>query len=159
MILKYMKYKKVIFVTLQTVSFLPLLIVFTGVVWQVFSRYIFSVPSKYSEELIRFSLVFLTFLAGAFCFVSNGHIALDLLEPRENKKGYLFISIFRVLLIFLFASIILIYGGLNKAISQIHQLSSSLNVSMFYVYLIMPFSGLIISVWSIVNLYKLFFRS
>ncbi len=168
-----MDYKKISSFILQTFSVIPLVVLFMGVIWQIFSRYILAVPSKYSEELIRFALVFLTFLAGSYCFVIRRHISLDFIENknlranstcleqnirpgRDARKFWLKImQVFQVAIILVFAIFLLVYGGAKLAITQASQLSSSFNVSMFYIYAIMPVSGVVIAIWSIFQMYRI----
>ena len=153
-----MRKEKTLSIFLQMLASLPLIIVFAGVIWQVFSRYILSIPSKNSEELIRFSLVFLTFLSGAYCFVINRHISLDLIETKKTRIVSLIVKMIRAIFILIFSVFILIYGGLFMAVSQYEQVSSSFNVSMFYIYMIMPISGIIIFVSSILTIYQTIVR-
>lgn len=57
------------------------------VVLQVVTRYIFDVPLTWSEELARFALVWLTFVAAGFVMARRIHISVDLLASKLSRKG------------------------------------------------------------------------
>ena len=47
------------------------------VVWGVFSRYIMGEQTKWTEELARFLLVWVSLLGGAVAFGTKGHLGVD----------------------------------------------------------------------------------
>ncbi|MCV6824559.1 MULTISPECIES: TRAP transporter large permease subunit [Halocynthiibacter] len=57
--------------------------------WQVASRYLLNIPSMYSEEFLRFSLIWLGMIAAGYCFVGGRHMSLplliDVLPPVPQK--------------------------------------------------------------------------
>ncbi len=74
---------------------------------QVIARYIFRAPFSWSEELCRFGLVWLTFLAAAYIMGQQQHIAVDLwsqgLRPRWRlwaDRGVQVVVVFTCLLLF-----------------------------------------------------------
>ena len=55
-------------------------------------------------------------------------------------------------LIFGFAAVIMIYGGIQITSLTMSQRTASLGIPMGYVYLIVPLSGVLILVYSIMNM-------
>ncbi len=60
------------------------------VIWQVFTRYVLNDPASFTEELVRYSLIWTGFIGAAYAFSTREHMALtflrDKLEP--NKKRF-----------------------------------------------------------------------
>ena len=75
-ILKSIKFyvDKILFFLLSLVIFAMLLCVSL----QVFSRYVMKSPFVFTEELVRFLLIWLGLLGGSYSFGVKGHIALKL---------------------------------------------------------------------------------
>lgn len=81
-----------------------------AICYQVFSRYLFDAPSVATEEVLRFSLIWMGFLAAGYCFLRDQHLSLtlvlDLLPPRTAR----WFETLNALLIMIFGAI-LIWGG------------------------------------------------
>lgn len=125
---------------------------------QVFSRYLLKAPVVFTEELVRFLLIWLGLLGGAYTFGVKGHIALTLVLDKldniniPNIKTYINILI-DVIVLFL-AVFVLIIGG-TKLISVTHnQVSSVMLIPMWCIYIVTPISGLIITFYQIYYIYK-----
>ncbi|WP_051436852.1 TRAP transporter small permease [Brachyspira alvinipulli] len=125
---------------------------------QVFSRYLLRAPVVFTEELVRFLLIWLGLLGGAYTFGVKGHIALTLVLDKldniniPNIKTYINILI-DVIVLFL-AVFVLIIGG-TKLISVTHnQVSSVMLIPMWCIYIVTPISGLIITFYQIYYIYK-----
>jgi len=129
------------------------------VLFQVFSRYILGTSFTWTEELARFSLIWMTVIGAAYLNAKKEHLSMDFLYDKlseaNKRKASLLIEFF----VFLFALIVMVIGGLNLVYTTLHleQLSGTLRIPLGYVYAVMPFSGLLImcfSVYHISNIYK-----
>lgn len=124
-----------------------LMLFMVGVVlWQVFTRFVLRAPASGTEELVRFALLWLSLLGASYGFGQNAHLAIDLLPSALGSRGR---SVHRLLVLSvvgLFATSILVVGGgrLVQLTLALGQASASLSVERGYVYLVLPFSGLII---------------
>lgn len=81
-----------------------------AIAWQVFARYALSAPSMYSEEFLRFSLIWLGLLSAGYCFILGRHMNLPLLIemlPPSKQRVLEFVNA-QLSLIF---GAILIWGG------------------------------------------------
>lgn len=131
-----------------------LLVVMIGVVmWQVIARTILQNPSTLTEEFVRFSLVWLAMLASAYVVGSKSHLAVTLLSDSLNTKNQRILEIVIQILFALFAIIIMIYGGTNATMLTMSQFSPSLGLPMGLVYLSVPVTGVLILVYSLINLF------
>ena len=57
-----------------------------NVVWQVFTRFVLKSPSSFTEELARYSMIWLGLLGAAYCSGRKTHLALDLLTANLQGK-------------------------------------------------------------------------
>ncbi|EFE93435.1 TRAP transporter small permease [Serratia odorifera] len=123
--------------------------------WQVISRYALGQPSTFSEELLRFSLVWLSMFGMAYAAGKQQHISLTFfLDKIPGSLHFLWVSLLQVCFALL-AIYILIIGGLKISSISMQQLSPALNIPMGRVYYALPISGLLIIVYSVLNIYDL----
>ena len=124
------------------------------VIWQVFTRYVLNDPASFTEELVRYSLIWTGFIGAAYAFSTREHMALtflrDKLEP--NKKRLVTIGVDALILIFAFA--ILFVGGAKLAFAASMEYSALLGVPRSLVYAMAAVSGLFIVIIQIINIYE-----
>ncbi len=127
------------------------------VLWQVFSRYLLSSPSSFTDELAGFLLIWVGLLGAAYVAGRQEHLAIDILiqkspPERQRKLQYLIHS-----LIFLFALFVMFVGGVilmyTRFVLQVK--SAALQLSLGYVYIIIPISGLIIMFYEVIHMIDL----
>lgn len=129
------------------------------VLFQVFSRYIIGQSFTWTEELARFSLIWMTVLGAAYLNAKKEHLSMDFLYDKMTPSNQKKVSILIEVLVFLFALIIMVIGGSNLVYTTLHleQLSGTLRIPLGYIYAVLPFSGFLImcfSVYHITNIYK-----
>ena len=103
----------------------------------VLARYVFVIPLHWADETVRYSFTWLSFLAAALAMRFGGHMAMDLLTdalpPRASRMTRVAVEI--AVILFLGA---LVFYGYQMAMIAAGQLSSTLRISMMYVYLSAP---------------------
>jgi TRAP-type C4-dicarboxylate transport system permease small subunit len=116
------------------------------VLWQVFSRYILRSPSSFTDELARFLLIWIGILGAAYVAGRGKHLAIDLLPGTLSPKGRRRLIVFISLVIFVFAAVVMVIGGIRLVYITLYleQRSSALRVPLGYVYLVLPISGLLV---------------
>ena len=129
------------------------------VLFQVFSRYIIGKSFTWTEEFARFSLIWMTILGAAYLNAKREHLSMDFIYDKLSKNNKKKASILIEVLVFLFALIVMVIGGLNLVYTTLHleQLSGTLRIPLGYIYAILPFSGFLImcfSVYHITNIYR-----
>ena len=117
---------------LAGVSFLAMVIL---TCWQVFTRYILSNPSSWSEELVSYLFAWMSLLGASLVTGERGHMNIPILVERMKpgmQKTFLCLG---ELIAFLFSAIILVFGGVQITNLAMGQMTSSLGVpiGVFYV--------------------------
>lgn len=127
------------------------------VVWQVFSRYILNAPSTFTDELARYLLIWVSLLGAAYISGQNAHIAIEVLPQRLNPKNRLRLMIFlRVLIIAFVLAVLVVGGGYQMYLKYLyHEISPALQISMGWVYLIGPLSGVLIIYYKLSDITRL----
>lgn len=127
------------------------------VLWQVFSRYLLSSPSSFTDELAGFLLIWVGVLGAAYVAGRQEHLAIDILiqkssPARQKKLNYFIYSV-----IFLFALFVMVVGGVilmyTRFVLQVK--SAALQLPLGYVYSILPISGLIIMYYEVLHILEL----
>ncbi|WP_242203960.1 TRAP transporter small permease [Aestuariivivens insulae] len=128
------------------------------VLWQVFSRYILKASFSWTEELARFSLIWLSILGAAYLNAKRAHLSMDFVYQKLSEKNRKKVLLIVEVLIFLFAAIVMLGGGINLVYITLHldQLSGTLQVPLGYVYAVLPFSGFLIMCFSIYHMSKIY---
>lgn len=132
-------------------------IIFSGMVvlvtWQVITRFLFNNPSAISEELARYGFIWLVLFGAAFVFGENGHMAIEFVKDKLPRKVQITTEVFIQIVIFTFAALILVKGGLAATSLAWNQMNASLNIPMGYLYLAIPLSGVLTMFYCINNIY------
>ena len=123
------------------------------VLWQVFTRFVLNDPSTWSEELAKYLMIWLAFLAGAMGIKTGSHLGLTLIsESIENPKMKKIIWSISYILCFITGLIIAIYGYKFMLAGKL-KTASSMSFTMTPVYAIIPISGVIMMLNSIEKIY------
>jgi TRAP-type C4-dicarboxylate transport system permease small subunit len=125
-----------------------------NVVWQVFTRFVLRTPSSFTEELARYSMIWLGLLGAAYCAGKRSHLALDLLPQRLQGAGRRRLDLLIQGCLLGFALAVMVGGGgrLVWIILQLGQTSAALQVKLGYVYLAVPASGALIAAYALMDL-------
>ena len=115
------------------------------VLWQVFTRYVLNSPAAFTEELVKYSLIWTGFIGAAYAFSTREHMALTLVRDKLT---------FIDALILLLAIFVITIGGYKLAMSARAEFSALLGVPRTLVYSIAPISGIFIIIAQIINLYE-----
>ena len=121
---------------------------------QVFSRYILNSPVAFTEELVRYSLIWTGFIGAAYAFSTREHMALTLVRDKLTGRPHQILVIFIDALILLLAIFVITIGGYKLAVSARAEFSALLGVPRTLVYSIAPISGIFIIIAQIINLYE-----
>ena len=156
-----MKFAEIIFKKVNRFMEIFLVLIFgllvLDVLWQVFSRYVLNTSFSWTEELARFSLIWLSILGAAYLNARREHLSMDFLYAKFSDANKQKVSILIEILIFLFALIVMVIGGLNLVYITLHldQLSGTLRIPLGYIYAIMPFSGFLILCFCVYHILKI----
>jgi C4-dicarboxylate transporter DctQ subunit len=116
---------------------LTMLIVFVNVV----TRYVFHVGVGWSEELVRYVMIWITFIGMGIAIRTKDHVAIDFFVNklgRRNRKWVDFagnlIACFFCLFLFISSLILTVH------VFQDGQISAGLQIPMGFVYALLPIS-------------------
>ncbi len=123
--------------------------------WQVVSRYVLNNPSTVTEELTLMSFVWTGVLAAAYVFGQQKHMQMTFLLDKFSPKGQIRVKLFIEVIIFIFAALILVFGGMKISHLAMGQTSSSLKIPMGYIYFALPLSGILTCIYSILNFFDM----
>ncbi|WP_268035774.1 TRAP transporter small permease [Algoriphagus sp. PAP.12] len=122
-----------------------------NVSWQVGSRYILNDPSSFTDELARYMLIWVGMLGAAYVAGKDEHLAIDIalskMNPTNRIKTQMLIHVF----VMLFALAAMVVGGINLVYITfiLGQNSAALQIPLAYVYVVIPFSGLLVIYYQI----------
>lgn len=122
------------------------------VLYQIFVRAVLGNPNTITEEFVKFSLVWLSLLASAYVVGKRSHLSVSLLSEHLNLKNQKILDTIVQLLFVIFAAVVMIFGGFKAVSVTMGQLSPSLGIPMGIVYLSVPVSGILILIYSVLNL-------
>ena len=116
------------------------------VLWQVFSRYMLSSPSSFTDELAGFLLIWVGVLGAAYVSGRKEHLAIDILLQKSPPGRQRRLQILIHSLVFTFALFVMVVGGVILVYTRffLQVKSAALQLPLGYVYIILPISGLII---------------
>ncbi|MGD2033564.1 MAG: TRAP transporter small permease [Bacteroidales bacterium] len=163
------KFRKAIDRALEIMMVVTMIILMLDVLWQVASRYLnkllvnhfaLQIPTKYyafTDELAGFLLIWVALLGSAYATGKKQHLAIDLLITKLGREGKIILSGIINFLIFLFAVSVLLVGGTWLVYTRFYlgQVSSTMEIPIGFVYLIVPLSGLLISYYAADDFYTL----
>ncbi|NDE61211.1 MAG: TRAP transporter small permease, partial [Cyclobacteriaceae bacterium] len=84
-----------------------------NVTWQVVSRYVLGDPSSFTDELARYSMIWLGLLGAAYVSGKQGHLAIDVLVEKVKGKKLFYFQLFIHGMVIFFGAVIMVGGGAN----------------------------------------------
>lgn len=120
--------------------------------WQVFTRYVLSNPSTWSEELVGYLFAWMSLFGACLVTGERGHMNIPILvdmAPGGVKKTLLCLG---EVIAFLFSAVILVFGGMQITSLAMGQMTSSLGVAMGVFYIVMPICGVVNMLYTIMNI-------
>lgn len=134
----------------RVLASLVLLALLVFVLLQVFSRYVLSMPFSWTEEVARFALVWLTFLAAGFVMARRGHITVDLLVELLGPRLKKLVNGFAILVI-LVASALMMWAGYQLASTMAALRSPAAGIPMPVLYSAVTVGFLLIFTHGVLN--------
>jgi len=138
---------------IQPVVFVGMAALIGVITLQILSRVLFTAV-EWTEELARFLLVWLTFLAGTLAFQRGRHIAVtfvvDALPVRLRQLARLLATLVVVAFLITLAMISVEYMQV-----QSFQKSAAMRVPMSYVYAVVPFCSVVMAWYALVDAVEL----
>lgn len=123
--------------------------------YQIVVRYFFNSPSTVSEELLTYSFTWMALLSSAYVFGKRDHMRMGFVADKLAGKKRLALEVVIEALVLAFAVIVLIFGGIRIMGLTMTQVTASLGIPMGTVYTVVPLSGVLIVVYTVLNIIDL----
>ena len=114
---------------------------------QVITRYCFNYTPEWSEELARFLFVYVVFLGSALIMGESGHLAVEFLP--NHFKGTVIGKLLKLLSLacgYLFIGILMTQGAKMTQVMTFQE-SPGLEISMSYIYAVIPISCVLMALY------------
>ena len=120
--------------------------------WQVLTRYVLKNPSSWSEEMVSYLFAWMALFGSSLVVGERGHMNIPIVVERFGKGMRMIFAIFGEVVAFIFAGVILVYGGIRITNLAMGQMTSSLGVPIGIFYVVLPLCGVINIVYTIINI-------
>ena len=130
---------------------IALMLVMTVTVFvQIVFRYIFNAPLDWSEEIARFSFVWVSFFGASALMRVREHINVtvftDNFPPRLRALAILLANLCALICIYFF-----LVGGLALTYNEWRQLAPTTQIQMGWVYVAIPISAGLMGIWVLIQ--------
>ncbi len=122
--------------------FLCLLVIMAA--WQVFARYVLNDPPQFTDEALRYTMIWLVYLGAAYALsITDRHMSLTLIKENMHGRKRLVLETFNYLAVMVFVVAVFVIGGVRLVEVGVGQYSDSMSLPMNYVYAIIPIAGVL----------------
>jgi TRAP-type C4-dicarboxylate transport system permease small subunit len=136
---------------LKNILIILMVALVSAVSWQVISRYGFTSPSSWTEEVARFLLIWVGVLGAAWAVRTGVHLGLDVLPRKLTGTSATALKLITLLVVVGFSVAVLIIGGgsLVALTWELKQYSAVLGLPIAFVYSVIPTAGVLICFYAI----------
>lgn len=129
------------------------------VLWGVFSRYFLGEQSRWTEELARMLLIWVSLLGTSVAFGAKAHLGVDFFVGLMDAGARRLTRVMVDLIVILFAVSVMVWGGgrLVAETLRLDQMMMAINIPKGYVYLAVPISGAFITLFGIESILETVF--
>jgi TRAP-type C4-dicarboxylate transport system permease small subunit len=113
---------------------------------QVFARYLFNVGYPWTEELGRFSMIWMVFLGISYVSINSEHINVSILQDTLKGISKKVLLIIQDIFALIFAAVVF-YFSFDAIKITTGSISPNTGLSMGTVYLIFP-AAMVLLIWS-----------
>ena len=123
--------------------------------WQIFTRFVLNHAADWTEEFMRYALIWLTMLGVPYAYGKNQHIAIEFLVDTFSEKGRKINAIFIEALVLLLSVSVFIVGGIMVTLNAAGQVSAALTMPMQFYYMGVPVAGCLMVFYTVPRLISL----
>ncbi len=117
--------------------------------YQVVTRFILNDPSKYTEEFLRYMLIWLTMLGAPYAYGGGKHLSIDLLVMNFSEKGKNLVRVFVEVVVLILSLAVFVFGGIAVTINAGGQISAAMQLPMECYYACIPVGGVLMAIYSV----------
>lgn len=124
---------------------------------QIIARAVFNTSFSWAEESVRYAIIWMVFMASSIAFRNNAHISIDVIKqiiPKTLQKPFQVM----ICMICLITTFLLAWFGwqLTSRMMMFGQLSSAMELPMYWFYLAIPVSSACMFIRICESLFTLF---
>ena len=123
--------------------------------WQIFTRFVLNHAADWTEEFMRYALIWLTMLGVPYAYGKNQHIAIEFIVDTFSERGKKINAIFVESLILVLSVSVFIIGGIMVTLNAKGQLSAALQMPMEFYYMGVPVAGFLMVFYTVPRLLEL----
>jgi len=156
-----MRIKKMLIKGLDILLILAVAALVFDVVWGVFSRHILNAQTKWTEELARYLLIWVSLLGGAVAFGTKSHLGVDYFVSKLHPSSRKLMTLLGYAVVLFFAVAVFLVGG-SRVVADafaMEQMTPALGWKMGYVYLALPLAGFFITLFTLENIVETWMTS
>jgi len=120
---------------------------------QVYVRFFMASSLTWSEELVRFLMIWMTFLGAVVALRRSLHIQIDNLVVSLSPKKKMVVLVIRAVMMVSFLGILAVGGVQFLEIAGL-QNSPGLELNMSYVYFVLPLSSSLMAIITVLRLWQ-----
>lgn len=117
--------------------------------YQVITRFILNDPSKYTEEFLRYALIWLTMLGAPYAYGAGKHLSIDLLVMNFSDKAKVYVRVFVEVVVLILSLAVFVYGGIAVTQNAGGQISAAMQLPMECYYACIPVGGVLMTIYSL----------
>lgn len=139
---------------LEWLAVLTVALLVVDVVWGVVTRYVLGEQAKWTEELARFLLIWVSMLGGALAFRRREHLGIDFVVATLHSDVRSRMQIVKQAIVCFAAAAVFLYGGTRIVFDAltVEQTTPALGWKMGYVYCAVPLAGVFILLFALEEL-------
>jgi TRAP-type C4-dicarboxylate transport system permease small subunit len=123
----------------ELLSGIFMVLMFLATFANVVGRYFFNSPIQWAEEFSRYSFLWVVFLGAVVCTKHKRHVGIDTLVNILPGHFRVWVNVVADLFVLALMGVIVWYGGVLT--SGATQVTATLNIPQYTVYIVVPVSG------------------
>ena len=121
--------------------------------WQVFTRFVIKVPSTWTEEIARYTFIYLVMIGAALGVKNSAHFGMTMISDKLHGRKRDLYQRFVVNGVILLAAIFMLVIGTEFAIAYgMNRVSPTFLVRMVWVFSIVPVSAVFMILFAFQNM-------
>ncbi len=122
--------------------------------WQVVTRFILNDPSQWTEEFLRYALIWMTMLGAPYAYGKDQHLSIRVLTDKFQPKNQLVTKIVVEIIVLILSVSVFIIGGIMVTANSAGQISAALQLPMQIYYVCIPISGCLMVLYCVERLIR-----
>lgn len=106
-------------------------------------------PSDWTDEFLRYSIIWLTMLGAPYAYGAGKHLSINILTNSFSPRGKLIDKLVVEILVMLLSVVVFVIGGVMVTMNAVGQYSASMHLPMQLYYAGVPIGGCLMVVYCV----------